>query len=90
VKTVAEIGWRSSTDGTLLTYAQERYDVFITIDRKLEYQHNLKNMKLGFVLARVPNNEIGSYEPIFSELLEAAERVKPGEVIHVVSPGMRR
>jgi hypothetical protein len=46
-------------------------------------------MRLGFVLARVPNNQIGSYEPIFAELLKAAERVKPGEVIHVVNPKMR-
>lgn len=89
VKTVAEIGWRSSKDGTLLTYAQERFDVFVTIDRKLERQHDLKKMRLGFVLARVPNNQIGSYEPIFAELLKAAERVKPGEVIHVVNPKMR-
>ncbi len=89
VKTVAEIGWRSSKDGTLLTYAQERFDVFVTIDRKLEHQHDLKRRKLGFVMARVPNNQIGSHEPIFTRLLEAAESVKPGEVIHVVSPRMR-
>jgi hypothetical protein len=82
-------GWRSSKDGPLLTYAQERFDVFVTIGRKLERQHNLKQLRLGFVLARVPNNEIGSWEPIFGKLLEAAEHVKPGEMIHVVSPQMR-
>jgi predicted nuclease of predicted toxin-antitoxin system len=89
VKTVAEIGWRSSKDGPLLAYAQERFDVFVTIDRKLEHEHNLNKMKLGFVLARVPNNEIASYKPIFAELLEAAKGVRPGEVIHVISPKMR-
>ena len=60
VKTVSEIGWHSAKDGPLLAYAQERFDVFVTIDRKLERQHNLKELKLGFVLARVPNNKIES------------------------------
>jgi predicted nuclease of predicted toxin-antitoxin system len=89
VKTVSEIGWHSAKDGPLLAYAQERFDVFVTIDRKLERQHNLKELKLGFVLARVPNNKIESYRPIFAQLQRAAEDVKPGEVLHVVHPQMR-
>jgi len=89
VKTVSEIGWRNAKDGPLLAYAQERFDVFVTIDRKLERQHNLKELKMGFVLARVPNNKIDSYRPIFGQLLMAAEDVKPAEVLHVVNPHMR-
>jgi hypothetical protein len=89
VKTVSETGWRSSKDGSLLAYAQEQFDVFVTIDRKLERQHNLGKLKLGFVIARVPNNEIASYRPIFAQLQRAAEGVKPGEVLHVVNPQMR-
>ena len=72
-----------------LAYAQEHFDVFVTIDRKLERQHILKTLKLGFVIARVPSNEIGSYRPIFAALQAAAENVKPGEVSHVISPLMR-
>jgi hypothetical protein len=89
VKTVSETGWSSSKDGSLLAYAQGQFDIFVTIDRKLERQHNLKELKLGFVFARVPSNEIGSYRPIFVELQKAAESVEPGEVIHVVNPQMR-
>ena len=89
VKTVAEIGWRSSKDRTLLIYAQEHFDVFLTIDQRLERQLKLQEFKLGFVLARVPNNEIVSYKPIFAELLKAAETVKLGEVRFVVSPQFR-
>ena len=89
VKTVSETGWRSAKDGSLLAYAQERFDVFVTIDRKLERQHNLTELKLGFIIARVPSNEIGSYLPIFAALLEAAGKIKPGEVSHVSSPLMR-
>jgi hypothetical protein len=86
VKAVSEIAWRGSKDGSLLAYAQEHFDVFVTIDRKLEQQHDLKKLNLGFVIARVPSNEIASYRPIFAELQEAAENVKPGDVIRVVHP----
>src|ERR1700682_968153 len=89
VKTVSETGWRGTKDGSLLAYAQSQFDVFVTIDRKLERQHNVKTLKLGFVVARVPSNEIGSYRPIFAELQKAVENVRRGEVIHVVNPQMR-
>ena len=73
VKTVAEIGWRSSKDGPLLAYAQDHFDIFVTIDRKLGQQQNLRKLKLGIVLVRVPSNEIASYQPIFAELLADGE-----------------
>jgi predicted nuclease of predicted toxin-antitoxin system len=83
VKTVAEMGWRGAKDSLLLTYAQNSFDVFITIDRKLEHQHNLTELKLGIVIARVLSNEITAYLPILPSLLEAAESVKLVGVIHV-------
>ena len=68
VKTVAEIGWRSSQDGSLLTKAQDGLDVFVTIDRNLERQQNLAKRKRGIVIERVPSKEIGYYEPLFEQL----------------------
>jgi hypothetical protein len=73
----------------LLAKAQQHFDVFVTIDRKLENQHELNKIRLGFVVARVPSNRISSYRPIFAVLLAAAENVRRGEVRHVVSPEMR-
>jgi hypothetical protein len=35
------------------------------------------------VVVRVPRNEIVAYRPIFAALLEAATRVKAGDIIHV-------
>ncbi len=86
VSTVSESGWRSSEDGPLLALAETRFDVFVTVDRNLEYQNNLKCLALGFVIVRVRTNEINSYEPLFRQLNEAAGRVRAGEVIHVSSP----
>ena len=90
VKTVSQTGWGGSPDSPLLTRAQNAFDVFVTIDRKLEHQHNLKKLRFGIIIAHVPSNEIGSYQPIFAALRKAAEAVKAGEVIHVYSPGLPR
>jgi hypothetical protein len=83
VRTVKEAGWCSSSDHALLALAEKNFDVFVTIDRKLESQHNLQNLKLGFVIARVPDNKLASYQPLFEELKAAAERAGAGDVIHI-------
>ena len=83
VRTVTQAGWRSSKDGALLKLAAQNFDVFITIDGKLEREHDLRVLTLGIVIVHVPNNKLESYEPLFEQLQAAAERVRPGEVVHV-------
>jgi len=84
VQTVTQTGWRSSKDGTLLGFAQDRFDVFVTVDRKLETQNDLSKFRLGFIIAHVPNNRLDGFEPIFEQLNAAAGRVRQGEIIHVI------
>jgi predicted nuclease of predicted toxin-antitoxin system len=86
VKTVAQTGWCGTDDGPLLVLAQEQFDVFVTIDRNLEYQQNPKKFGLGFIIVHVRSNEISSYLHLFPQIKEAAENVRVGEIIHVVSP----
>jgi hypothetical protein len=89
VQSVIQAGWRTSKDSTLLGLAQDRFDILITIDRRLETQNDLSKFKLGFIVARVPNNRFESFQPILMPLNAAVERVRPGEVIHIVSPEFR-
>ena len=86
IKTVTEIGWRSTKDGPLLAFAQDQFDVFITIDRNLERQQNLAKLKMGIIVVRVPSNEITYYEPLFDQLKRAAETARAGQIVYVVSP----
>jgi predicted nuclease of predicted toxin-antitoxin system len=85
VQSVTETGWRTSKDGLLLNFAQDRFDVFVTVDRKLETQNDLRK----FIIARVPNNRLDAFEPIFEQLSIAAAEVRRGEIIHVVSPELK-
>ena len=89
VKTVAQAGWQGTDDGPLLFMAQKQFDVFVTMDRNMEHQQNLEKFDLGFVVVRVRSNEISSYLDLFAQLKEAAESVRPGQVVHVVSTDVR-
>jgi len=89
VQSVTETEWRASKDGPLLVYAQDRFDVFVTVDRRLETQNDLGKFKLGFILARVPNNRLDGFVPIFEQLNAAAAKVRRGEIVHVVSPELK-
>ena len=89
VQSVTQTGWRTSTDGPLLSFAEKRFDVFVTVDRKLETQNDLSQFRLGFIIARVPNNRLDGFIPIFNELNAAVAKVRPGEVIHIVSPELK-
>lgn len=86
VQTVTEAGWRTAEDESLLAFAQARFDVFVTVDRKLELQIDLTQFELGFVVARVPSNRIEAFEPILQELAKAVESVRRRQVLHVSAP----
>jgi predicted nuclease of predicted toxin-antitoxin system len=44
VFSVSEMGWRSLKNGKFLKTAEENnFDVFLTVDKKLESQQNLKS-----------------------------------------------
>ena len=53
------------------------------IDRKLENHIDVRAHALGFVVVRVVSNTLASYLPNFDRLLQAAETVRKGEVIHM-------
>jgi predicted nuclease of predicted toxin-antitoxin system len=83
VKTVPEVGWRSSKDGELLRLAAKSFDVFVTIDRTMERQHDLSSFGLGFIIAHVRSNRLVDFQPVLSGLAQAIGKAKPGEVIHI-------
>ena len=82
-KTVHEMGWDQLKDGPLLRLAEQSFDVFITIDRSLEYQQNLGKLLLGVIVIRVPKNQMPHHVEVDAKLLAAIPRIQPGQVVHV-------
>ena len=60
VSTVSEAGWRGSKDDSLLRLAERGFDAFLTIDRGIEHQVDLRSFALGFVIVSRNQQYFGS------------------------------
>jgi hypothetical protein len=85
-----ESGWRSTKDGQLLVFAENHFDVFLTVDQRLEFQNKLTKFRLGFLIVRARTNSLIDFIPLFDALLTAAASVRLGEIIHFGQPKRRR
>jgi predicted nuclease of predicted toxin-antitoxin system len=68
--TVQAAGWSGVTNGKLLALAATQFDVFLTADRNIEFQQNLKTLPVSIVVLRARNNRIQALEPLLPELLQ--------------------
>ena len=59
VRTVAYQGWKASSNGALLTAAEDAsFDVIVTADQSLSYQQNMKGRKLALVVLSSNEREV--------------------------------
>jgi predicted nuclease of predicted toxin-antitoxin system len=86
VLTVAEAKWRTLPDTELIVQARGRCDVLVTTDKGFEYEHNLKQIAFGIVIVHVKRNRMECYAPLFPALVDAIQRAKRGQVVHVSTP----
>lgn len=88
VTTVAREGWSGILNGELLRLAEEAgVEVFVTADRKMEYQQRLSGRSFGVVVLNAGGTKLEDLHPIAEILQDAVARVAPGEMIHVHPPG---
>jgi predicted nuclease of predicted toxin-antitoxin system len=80
VFTVAEIGWTSMKNGNLLrTAIENNFDVFLTVDKKLEYEQNIKSLNITIVVFDVHRNKIEELIPLiklFNAMITELEKGK--------------
>lgn len=83
VRTVPEMGWASFKNGALLAAASGRFDVLVTTDQRLSYQHSLSTFDIAVVVLAARRNKLESLLPLVPELRKVLEEVKLGEVRRV-------
>jgi hypothetical protein len=76
-------GWAGIKNGELLRRAHGVCEVFVTLDRNLEFQQNTKILPFGIVVVRARSNRIVDLKPYIPDILSAAGRVAPGRVVTV-------
>jgi len=83
VKTVPEMGWAGTKNGSLLRLVEREFDVFLTNDRNLEHQQNLKQFDLAVVVLVAFTNDIEDLRPLMPAVNEAISIIGSGEIRYV-------
>ena len=82
-RTAPEMGRASKRNGELLRLAEREFDVFLTVDRKLQHQQNLPTFNIGIVVMLAHTNALLDLRPLIPEVPQALTRIKPGQAIVV-------
>lgn len=85
VRTVGRMGWAGKKNGELLRLAAPEFDVFVTVDRSLTYQQDVRGLNLGVVTLVAHSNEIEALRPLIPRLRQALRKVKPGQGIRIIA-----
>lgn len=83
IRTAQEQGWSSFKNGQLLALAVGEFEVLVTIDQRMRYQQNLRELSIGIVVIETRDTRFESIRAHVEELREAIARVRPGQVILV-------
>lgn len=86
VRTVQEEGWTSYSNGELLGRAQEKFDVLLTADRRLQFQQNLKRFEIGVVVILTVSLRFRVIRTAIEPIRSALATVQPGQVIQIQVP----
>jgi predicted nuclease of predicted toxin-antitoxin system len=82
-RTVPDAGWAGKRNGELLSLAQGKFDVFLTVDRNLSFQHEVHNYAVAVVVLHAKSNKLSDLRPLVPELLSKLHAAAPGEVVDV-------
>lgn len=83
VQTVPDAGWAGKKNGELLSLMADIYDVFITVDSNMQYQQNLDDVSVGFILLSAKNNKLETLLTLVSDVEIALETIESGQVITI-------
>lgn len=83
VKTARQMGWETLKNGELLAMAAREFDVFVTVDRNLSFQQNLKPLSLAVIVLHARTNRLADLKPLVPFLQGAIEQAPKGAVTSI-------
>jgi len=76
-------GLAGKKNGELLTLAEGKFDVFVTIDKNIRYQQNLSGRKIAILIIRARSSEIDDLLPELPACIVALHSIQPGQVVQI-------
>ncbi len=84
VRHVVDMDWSSKRNGELLRLMlAEHFDVLLTVDQNIEFQHNVRASGIGVVVVLARTNRVKELRLLVPQMLDALEKVKAGDLIKV-------
>jgi hypothetical protein len=81
VKTAAEMGWSTLSNGELLNAAEREFDLLVTTDQALRTQQNLSNRKLAILV--LPFASWPKLQPRATEIAARVATLRGGEYLEI-------
>jgi hypothetical protein len=77
-------GWLGKRNGELLSMAEKAgFDVFLSLDRGIEFQQNLEARRIAVLLVRVRSSRLADLLPYVPEIRKTLGSLRPGEFVRV-------
>jgi len=73
VRTVEFMGWKSLTNGELLTTAATEFDIFVTLDGNIPTQQPLERFNIAVFVLKARSSALRDLRPLVPRIMEAAE-----------------
>lgn len=83
VSTVVEAGLGGLENGKLLRAASGKFDVLITVDRKIPFQQNIVALKISVLILIGPGITYADLRPLIPKVLKQLLLVQPGRIYRV-------
>jgi predicted nuclease of predicted toxin-antitoxin system len=83
-QTVPEAGLAGQKNGLLLSLAEAAgFDLFLTMDKGLQYQQNLSGRSIAILIIRAKSNRLEDLLPHLEACRSIMSSIQPGQVIWV-------
>jgi Domain of unknown function (DUF5615) len=82
--TVPEAGLAGKKNGELLSFAESAgFEVFLTLDRGIEYEQNLARRDLAVLIIRTKSSRLVDLLPQVPKILSTLGSIEAGQLVHV-------
>jgi hypothetical protein len=83
-RTVPEAGLVGTKNGELLSQAEkEGFQVFLTVDRGIEYEQNLAGRAIAVLILRAKSNRLADLVPLTPACLDRIRSIAPGQILKI-------
>jgi hypothetical protein len=83
VTTVRANGWAGLKNGALMQRAATMCDLFVTMDKNIQYQQHIAALPFGVILLSAPSNRLEHLRPLVPKLLVGIAETRRGELLRI-------